>query len=68
MDFEELKDPELQKRLESVRTPEELLEIVQKEGFDLSDEEMKGISGGDSWEWDGDCDNYTCNSMRVSSL
>lgn len=33
--------------------PEELLELAKKEGFDLSDEQLEGVSGGDSWAcWD----------------
>ena len=60
MNFEDMKDPELQEKARACKTPEELLELVKSEGVDLSDEDLKGISGGDSWDWDDDCDAYDC--------
>ncbi|MBR3314246.1 MAG: Nif11 family protein [Atopobiaceae bacterium] len=53
MNFEDSKDPKLKEKLRNVSSPEELLELAKKEGFDLSDEQLEGVSGGDSWAcWD----------------
>ena len=45
MDFESLKDPELQEKLKAATTEEELLGIVRAEGMRLSDEQL-AVSGG----------------------
>lgn len=60
MNFEELKDSELQEKAKACKTPEELLALVKEEGVDLTDEDLKGISGGGSWDWDDDCSSYDC--------
>ena len=68
MNFEDLKNPELQEKLKGAKTPDELLALAKEEGFELSDAELEGISGG-SWGdicWD-DCpdecrDNRSCPS------
>lgn len=52
MDFDELKDPELQVRLKAAKTPEELLEIAKESGVELEDAQLTAISGG-TW-----CDEY----------
>ena len=49
MNFEDLMNPELQEKLKGARTPEELLAIAKDEGFELSGEELNGISGGVHW-------------------
>lgn len=46
MDFETLKDPELQTRLREAKSPEEMLEIARECGMDLSDAQIEGVSGG----------------------
>ena len=46
MNFEDLKDPELQERLRAAKTPEELLELAKKEGYELADEQLVGMGGG----------------------
>ena len=71
MDFEELKDPDLQERAKGCKTPEEFLALVQEQGVDLSSEELKAISGGDSgWTWsmDDDCDDYDCRRLGGGAL
>ena len=37
MDFEKLKNPELQEKLKAAKGPEDLLAIAQEEGYELSD-------------------------------
>lgn len=66
MDFDDLKSPELQERAKACKTPEEFLALVQKEGVDLSNDELKAISGGDSWDWDSECDDYVCLTHGTS--
>ena len=48
MNFEDLKNPELQEKLKSAKTPEDILTMAKEEGFELSDDELEGVSGG-SW-------------------
>ena len=48
MDFENLKNPELQEKLKAAKTTEELIELAKTEGLDLSDEQLQAVSGG-SW-------------------
>ena len=51
MNFDELKNPELQEKLKSAKTPEEMLALAREEGFELTDEELEGISGGWNTCW-----------------
>ena len=57
MNFEDLKNPELQERLKSAKTPEEILAIANEAGFELTDDQLQAISGGDGWMAcnDNDC-------------
>ena len=48
MNFEDLKNPELQKKLMSAETPEEILALAKEEGFELSDEVLSAVAAG-SW-------------------
>ena len=48
MNFEDL-TPEQQERARSVKSPEEVLALAKEVGYELSDEELDGISGGGSW-------------------
>ena len=53
VNFEDFKDPELQEKLKNARSPQELLELARESDFELSDEQLEGVSGGDSWAcWD----------------
>lgn len=45
MKFEEL-SPEQQEKVKSCKTPEEILALAKKEGYDISDKELESISGG----------------------
>lgn len=55
MNFEDLKNPVLQEKLKTAKTPEEMLTLAREEGYELSDEELSGISGGLSWDCATDC-------------
>ena len=51
MNIDDLKNPELQEKLKSAKTPEEMLALAREEGFELTDEELEGISGGWNTCW-----------------
>ena len=51
MDFKDI-SPELGEKAKACASPEELLELAREEGYELSDEELEGISGGG---WGEDC-------------
>ena len=50
MNFDELKDPQLQARLKDAKTLEEVLGISKECGIELTDAQIEGISGG--WSCD----------------
>ena len=58
MNFENLKDPKLQEKLKSAKTPEELLALAREQGYELSDDELQGLGGGSLWGCDSDCSKY----------
>ena len=62
MDYKDL-TAEQREKARACKTPEEMLELAQEEGYDLSDDELEAVSGG----WGGcscvsdGCDFYdTC--------
>ena len=50
MNFEDL-TPEQMEKVKACKTPEDILALAKEEGYELSDEQLKAVSGG----W-GDCD------------
>ena len=52
MDFDDLKDPQLQAKLRETKTPEELLAIAKECGMTLEDAQLEHVLGG-SW-----CDSF----------
>ena len=46
MNFEDLKNPELQQKLGTANTPAELVALAKEEGLELTDEQLEAISGG----------------------
>lgn len=55
MDFKDL-SPELREKALTCKTVEDLVELAEKEGHQLSDEELGAFSGGDEWF----CYDYEC--------
>ena len=53
MDTEKL-DLAVKAKLKGCETPEEILALAREEGYELSDAELEGVSGG----W-GSCGGYT---------
>ena len=58
MNFEDLKDPELQEKLKSAMTSEEVIALALEAGYDLSEEQLKAINGGDESAWYHTCDDH----------
>ena len=63
MNFEDLKNPELQEKLKAAKTPEEMLAIAREEGFELSEEELEGVAGGGTWDSDNFCTGYRSDEL-----
>ena len=49
MNFEDLKNPELQEKLKSANTPDELVALAKEEGLELTDDQLEAMSGGKEW-------------------
>ena len=61
MNFEDLKNPELQEKLKACTSMSELAEIAVAEGVELSDDELDGLSGGNAvTEWANECPKKDC--------
>ena len=61
MNFDELK-PELQDKVLNAKSAEDILAIAKEEGYELTDEDLEGISGGMMW---GDvCVGVACKVCR----
>ena len=54
MNLEDLRNPELQKKLKEAKTPEELLALAREEGYELAGAELESVAGG-SWDF---CTDY----------
>ena len=54
MNFDNLKNPEFQEKIESANTTEQLVSLAKAEGVELMDEQLEAVAGGD-WTCD---DNY----------
>ena len=53
MNFEEL-TPELQEKARECKTAEDILALAKEEGYELSDAELEGVSGG----WGCSCNGH----------
>ena len=49
MNFADLA-PGQQEKARACTTPEEMLALAKEEGFELSDEDLEAISGGNAWD------------------
>ncbi len=59
MNFEDLKNPELQEKLKAAKSSEDILAIAKEEGFELTDDQLEAVSGGASWRHAG----WRCRSF-----
>lgn len=58
MNFDEISN-ETREKLKECKTSEEIVELAQSEGIDLSEEELEAISGG-SWK----CSDRMCEDFK----
>ena len=49
MNFSDL-TPEQQEKARACKTPEDILALAKEEGFELSDEDLEAVSGGNAWD------------------
>lgn len=53
MKFEDL-TPELKEKVLSCKTPEDIKALADEQGYEMTDEQLENVAGGDFWS----CDNY----------
>lgn len=61
--------PELREKAKACQSPDELLALARKEGYELSEDELAAVAGGGTdWFYEcmiDDCDNFDhCPSWR----
>ena len=49
MNFEDLKNPELQEKLKRAKTADELAALAKAEGVELAEGMLESMSGGGEW-------------------
>ena len=49
MKFSDL-TPEQQEKARACKTPEDMLALAKAEGYELSDEDLEAVSGGNAWD------------------
>ena len=62
MDFNNLSD-ELKERAIACETPEDMLALASEEGYELSEEELEGVSGGGLWSCSDYCSDGPCSAV-----
>ena len=65
MNFADMPDS-IRERAKACKSPEELLALAKEEGYELSDEDLDAVNGGDSWEdmrLDRDECTHLCNNL-----
>lgn len=59
MDFNDIPE-QLMDEARKCKTPEELLDLAKREGVELSEEQLEGISGGQDW-----CGPFGCTKVEI---
>lgn len=67
MEFKDL-TPEQREKVASAKTPEEILAMAQQDGYELSDEELDQISGGQAWYEETWVTCITCGHSWLKNL
>jgi len=66
MKFEDL-TPEQKEKARACKTPEEILALAKAEGYELSDEQLEGVSGG--WHnYREECTVLGCNPNHCNDF
>lgn len=60
MDYNDIPDALKEKAL-ACKTPEELLALAGEEGIELTDEQLEGVAGGQSW-----CGPWGCTKVCIA--
>ena len=63
MNFEDLKNPELQEKLKACKSAEELAALAEAVGVELADDELDAVSGGAWWDCDAYCGSKECDPL-----
>ena len=66
MNFEDLKNPELQEKLKSAKSAEDLVALAKAEGLELTDEQLEAVAGGENLWAETHPDD--CSSFEVCVL
>lgn len=57
MNFADIPDS-IRERALACKSPEELLALAKKEGYELSGADLDAVSGGDNWDLKPNCSNH----------
>ena len=64
MNHEDL-SPELQAKVNTCKTPEDILALAKSEGYELSDEELTEVTGAGSFAWNRPENCPRCGSKNI---
>ena len=63
MNFEDLKNPELQEKLKTCKSMSELASLAGEVGVALTDDQLEAVSGGAWWDCDAYCGSKECDPL-----
>lgn len=64
MNFEDL-TAELQEKAKACETPEDVIALAKEQGYELNDDELDSVSGGEFWGCpENDCEAAWCPSVE----
>ena len=66
MNFDDLKNPELQEKLRAAKTPEDILALAKEEGYELTGDQLEAINGGGFWDTCNDDWRCAANCIMVN--
>ena len=67
MNYDEL-SPELKKKLQECKTPDDVLALAKEAGYELSEEELNAVNGGIDTDWACfDVHTHPCDPVKCYS-
>lgn len=57
--------PELQEKVKSCESMDQVLQLAAEEGYDLDDNQLDAVSGGGFWD---DCPDDCCINCRTQAI